>query len=579
MALPNDEAPQASSLGRYHLIASLGQGGMANVYLAVVGGPGSFSKLMVLKALRSDVQAAPEFIQMFLDEARLSARFNHPNIVQAYEVGEANGTYFIAMEYLDGQTLRSVQRKFAGAFPLEEELRVLADTARGLHYAHELRDFTGVPLNVVHRDVSPQNIFLTYDGQVKLLDFGIAKAVDSEHLTQVGLIKGKIEYIAPEQARGDPVDRRADVFALGAMAWEAVTRQRFAGGPNLAAVTKLHKRLTGGEPDVLQLQPEAPEKLVRLIRRALALDPAYRFETAAAFATEIDEFLDSMNLRPSPMTLRERLARPFMAERARINSVIEEQLKRLGQRGVQDSGIPRIERTDLTLTLSGSSAGTPSRPGGVLPSATPLRQRLPQSRRMRTAVALGAVAIGGAVALVLSVPPSQPSSQPIEATGAIPSAKLPIEALAPVAPAPTPQPEMISLRVEVEPATADARLDDVALATTPFEGRLRRDGQVHYVEASAPGFEKTRLAVTFDRDRSLHLQLKPALAPSPALDRPARAHVESRREARAATESGLGATPASSANADLPGESSPGSSLVSRRKVGTHIDKANPYLD
>jgi serine/threonine-protein kinase len=570
----NDDAPQASSLGRYHLIASLGQGGMASVYLAVVGGPGSFSKLMVLKALRSDVQAAPEFIQMFLDEARLSARFNHPNIVQAYEVGEANGTYFLAMEYLDGQTLRAVQRKFAGAFPLEEELRVLADTARGLHYAHDTRDFTGAPLNVVHRDVSPQNIFLTYDGQVKLLDFGIAKAVDSEHLTQVGLIKGKIEYIAPEQARGDPVDRRADIFALGAMAWEAVTRQRFAGGPKLTAVTKLHKRLTGGESDVLELQPEAPEKLVRLIRRAIALDPAYRFETAAAFASEIDEFLDSMNLRPSPTTLRERLARPFMAERARINSVIEEQLKRLGQRGVHGAGIPLIERTDLTLTLSGSTSSGLSRPGGAFPSATPLRHERPRrTPRLRTAVTVCAVAVGGAVALAFTVPPSRPTSQLVPPAGAIQSATPPVTTVASVAPTPAPQPEMISLHIQLEPTGARVLLDDVPLVSTPFDGLLRRDGQVHYLEASAPGYEKTRMAVPFDRDRSLHIALK-AATPEPSANRP----VKLRAEARPASEP-RSAQPSAPSSSDTTSDSAPGSSLVSRRKVGAHIDKANPYLD
>jgi eukaryotic-like serine/threonine-protein kinase len=577
VALPVDEAPQETSLGRYNLIASLGQGGMANVYLAVVGGPGSFSKLLVIKALRTDVQAAPEFVQMFLDEARLSARFNHPNIVQTYEVGEANGIYFIAMEYLDGQTLRTVQRKLAAALPLEEELRVLADTARGLHYAHETRDFSGAPLNVVHRDVSPQNVILTYDGQVKLLDFGIAKAMDSEHLTQVGLIKGKIEYIAPEQARGDRVDRRADIFALGVMAWEAVTRQRFAGGPKVSAVTKLHKRLTGGEPDVLEVQPEAPEKLVKLVRRAIALDPAHRFETAAAFATEIEDFLDSMNLRPSATTLSERLARPFMSERARISSVIEEQLKRLGQRA-RGSEIPHIERFDVTLSGAAFNTASHQRPieAQLAPTpAPPPPGALSQStlRRLRVPLLIAAGTGVCATALAVMLSPSQPAPQPITqsvANDAPAGMQVHEPSAPPLAPA------TIAFHVDIEPALARVTLDQVQLPSGPYDAQLRRDVEQHYVEASAPGYETTKLAVTFDRDRSLHIALKPA--PTAAVER-ARTKGEPRRETRPASEP---APSTSSSPASLPesrGEAAPGAPLVSRRRVGAHIDKHNPYLD
>src|SRR3954451_1865397 len=164
--LSTDGALGASSFGKYRLIASLGQGGMANVYLAVVLGPAGFNKLLVVKALREDVLGnSEEFVHMFLDEARLSARLNHPNIVQTYEIGESDGRFFIAMEYLEGQPLRVAQRKLGPiGLPLEEELRIVAETARGLHYAHELKGLNGESLEVVHRDVSPQNVFLTYEG-------------------------------------------------------------------------------------------------------------------------------------------------------------------------------------------------------------------------------------------------------------------------------------------------------------------------------------------------------------------------------------------------------------------------------
>ena len=215
---------------------------MAKVYLGLMAGPAGFNKLLVIKVLnRDDANAGSEDnVQLFWDEARLAARVIHPNIVHTYEVGEVDGRYFLAMEYLDGQSYRTLQGRMVRS-PLGpcEELRIISETARGLHYSHDLKDFKGEPLGVVHRDVSPQNVFITYDGQVKLLDFGIAKTYDAGHKTQVGVIKGKLDYIAPEQLSGDDVDHRADIFALGIMLWEAVTGQRFAGGRKIAEVSKI----------------------------------------------------------------------------------------------------------------------------------------------------------------------------------------------------------------------------------------------------------------------------------------------------------------------------------------------------
>ncbi|HEX6240152.1 MAG TPA: serine/threonine-protein kinase, partial [Polyangiales bacterium] len=233
------EAAQPRSLGNYNLLASLATGGMAKVYLALRAGPAGFNKLLVVKVLRDDGPGGVEDgLSMFWDEARLAAQLVHPNIVHTYEVGENQGEYFLAMEYLDGQSYRAVSKRAAGRGPLSlaEHLRILSESARGLHYAHQLKDFSGQPLGVVHRDVSPQNIFVTYDGQVKVLDFGIAKTRDAEHKTQVGVIKGKIDYMAPEQLRGSELDGRADVFALGVMLWEAISGVSFAGGRQVPQV-------------------------------------------------------------------------------------------------------------------------------------------------------------------------------------------------------------------------------------------------------------------------------------------------------------------------------------------------------
>jgi eukaryotic-like serine/threonine-protein kinase len=215
------DAPQDAT-GRYQLITKLGHGGMARVLLMVARGRSGVSKLLVVKELLAEIKEDPEFLAMFLDEARLAARLNHPNVVQTYEVSEDGPTPVIVMEYLEGQSLAAVLNRIGRAqMPLQLHLHILLQALTGLHYAHELRDFDGTPLGVVHRDVSPQNIFVTYEGQVKLVDFGIAKASSSSGRTRTGVFKGKVAYASPEQTASSTVDRRSDVFAVGVMRWRS----------------------------------------------------------------------------------------------------------------------------------------------------------------------------------------------------------------------------------------------------------------------------------------------------------------------------------------------------------------------
>src|SRR6185437_8026107 len=238
----------ANTLGKYRLIAELGHGGMAEVYLAVVRGPAGFNKLVVIKQIRPQLAEDPEFLAMFLDEARLAARLSHPNVVQTNEVGQEGSRYFIAMEYLEGQPLNRVLHRVqkTGGIPLALHVKILSDVLGGLHHAHELADFDGTPLEVVHRDVTPHNVFITYDGQVKVVDFGIAKALNSSAETRTGVLKGKVAYMAPEQARGERCDRRADVFSVGVMLWEAATGRRLWKG--VPDITILQRLLAGDIP-------------------------------------------------------------------------------------------------------------------------------------------------------------------------------------------------------------------------------------------------------------------------------------------------------------------------------------------
>ncbi|MDB4940788.1 MAG: serine/threonine protein kinase, partial [Labilithrix sp.] len=223
------EGTPTTAFGKYQLFASLGRGGMADVFLAVARGQMGFNKLAVVKRLRQALAEEAAFRTMFLDEARLAARLSHPNIVHTYEVGEQDGVYFIAMEYLEGQSLNKVMkealRRKDGLEP-EVSARIIADALGGLGYAHGLADYDGRPLGIIHRDVSPHNIFVTYDGHTKLVDFGIAKAALSSTETEVGVLKGKVAYMSPEQAMGGRIDQRADIFAMGIVLWELLARQR-----------------------------------------------------------------------------------------------------------------------------------------------------------------------------------------------------------------------------------------------------------------------------------------------------------------------------------------------------------------
>ncbi len=280
-----------AALGKYHIFATLGRGGMADVYLAVARGPVGFNKLVVIKRLRAQLAEEPTFRQMFLDEARLAARLNHPNIVQTFEVGEENGTYFIAMEYLEGQALNRlirevIKQNVAIAPPLCA--KIAADALLALTYAHGLRDYDGSPLGIIHRDVSPHNVFVTYDGQVKLVDFGIAKAASTTTETEVGVLKGKVAYMAPEQALGGAIDARADVFSMGILLWELLTRQRLLPGDN-AAVT-LHRLMNQPIPRASSVMSLPPE-LDAIVARALEKDPMRRFQSAAEMRDALEGFV------------------------------------------------------------------------------------------------------------------------------------------------------------------------------------------------------------------------------------------------------------------------------------------------
>jgi serine/threonine-protein kinase len=289
---PSQELNGPVQFGRYTVLARLGSGGMAEVLLAMFRGDHGFQKLVVLKRMHAQLASDAHFVRMFLDEARLAARLSHPNVVATSEVGEVDGVYFLAMEYLEGLSFDRIARYFVGGdtpIPLPFLLRVLCDILEGLHHAHELRDYDGSPLRVVHRDVTPSNIFVTVDGVAKVLDFGIAKAAMQDEATRTGTLKGKLSYMAPEQFYPDPVDRRVDLWALGVVLWEMCTGRRLFKGANDAATYR--NIISADVPSLSRYRPDAPASLDAVIAGALARDRDQRYPDAEHLRRALESVL------------------------------------------------------------------------------------------------------------------------------------------------------------------------------------------------------------------------------------------------------------------------------------------------
>jgi serine/threonine protein kinase/ABC-type branched-subunit amino acid transport system substrate-binding protein len=332
MAQVQSETLGTDLAGRYRFIGEIGRGGMANVYLtATRGALGGFQKLVVIKILRADLAEEQEFREMFLAEARLAARLNHPNVVHTYDVGEDDGRYYLAMEYVEGQSLESIRHSamMARTFTPRMQLQVLVKALTGLHYAHELADYDGKPLNVVHRDVTPSNILVGYDGRVKLVDFGVAKALDSGTQTRAGVVKGKTGYMAPESfIDSSHVDRRADIYSIGVLIWETLVGRRM--WKQLGTADRLQKAIEGEIEPLRPLIPELPAKLEQICSKALKVKPEERYRTAAELQADLEAFLDQFPPRPAEREISTVLTDGFAEERQRLKTVIEHQLKNDG---------------------------------------------------------------------------------------------------------------------------------------------------------------------------------------------------------------------------------------------------------
>ncbi len=280
-------------LGRYHLIERIGAGGMARLYRGFTYEEDGFRRDVAVKLLLpvADGEKRERYVKMLTDEFRLISRLRHPNIVEVYELGEADGELFIAMEYVDGRDLRTSllrARRLARPLPVEDAAHLVAEALDGLHHAHQACDEQGRPLGIVHRDVSPANVLIGFDGHVRLCDFGIAKARDSQVRTRAGIIKGKVRYMSPEQARGKPLDARSDVFATGSVLYEILSGQPPFTGRNELEIIRAVRR--AAPPPIREVAPHVPEPLARIVEHAMAPSPAARFPDAGTFRDALKAF-------------------------------------------------------------------------------------------------------------------------------------------------------------------------------------------------------------------------------------------------------------------------------------------------
>jgi serine/threonine-protein kinase len=288
-------------LGKYKLVKLIASGGMAEVYLARQAGAAGFEKLVCLKRIVPHLARDKQFVEMFLNEARLAARLDHPNIVSIFDLGEVNGNYFIAMEFIDGPSLRAIHKTAADRgelLPVPETCKIVSMAAGGLQYAHDLAGSDGRPLGLVHRDISPDNILVHRNGAAKVVDFGIAKAANSSSQTRTGTLKGKVAYMPPEQLRGEELDRRTDVFALGVVLYELLAGRRpWEGVSDVALIGKI---MTEKPQPLAELRPDAPPELCAIVEKALAKDRAQRYQSCHELQADLESLVTQMGQSLTP---------------------------------------------------------------------------------------------------------------------------------------------------------------------------------------------------------------------------------------------------------------------------------------
>ncbi|MBN8612460.1 MAG: serine/threonine protein kinase [Deltaproteobacteria bacterium] len=488
--------PTARRIGRHEILGHLAAGGMAEILLARVVGPHGFERPVVIKRILPHLATQPGFVEMFTDEARIAASIRHANVVQVYELGSDAGELYLVMEYLEGESLAGLQRRLvATRGSLEPALAawIVAEACAGLHAAHELESAEGRPLGVVHRDVSPQNLFVGYDGTVKVLDFGIAKAADRLTATETGALKGKIGYMSPEQCSHAALDRRSDVFALGTVLAELVSGRRLFR--RATQVLSIRAIVDDPIPDPLALHPSFPEPLAAIVRRALSRDRDARQASAAVMRAELLAAIATLDPSAGTDALATRMQTTFATRIAEKKDM----LRRL-RSGSSVSRLPAAD-ADLAVELPGLDADTQVE--------GPTRRDGARDRARSPLVWL--VLATSTLAIALVVASWATASSPSTATAPLPTTPATTASVAPTGHAPSPPslPTDVQLDVASSPDGARVMIDGEARGETPTRITLPRDEVMHELRLEREGFEPHVEPVLALRDVALRVQLEP----------------------------------------------------------------------
>ena len=492
------------SIGRYQILGLLATGGMAEVLLAKLHGPAGFERAVVLKRVLTHFARQPEFRTMFLDEARVVAGLRHPNVVQVQELGEDGDELFIVMEYVEGETVASLLKRLGtlrDRMPFAVAAHIVAEACAGLHAAHELRDERGNPREIVHRDVSPQNVMVTYDGSVKVLDFGIARAADRSTTTDAGVMKGKLGYMSPEQCQQQRLDRRSDVFSLGILLYELSTGQRlFARDTHLAAI-----RAVCDEPIPSPASRVAgySERLDAIVKRALARDRDGRYATAAEMRRDLVAAARALDPEGIPQEHLAAMMPSLFADRIEEK---QEMLRRLSV-GSALTHIPAPEvKSEPTAALA--ERGTSS---AVVVEARGSPTRRPALTAVGVALLAVTVASVGAY-LVLRAPASPVVGERAHVARPPPTTS-PAAPQAPEAPLVTRAPPehsraaRVRLQIETTPSGARVTLGTVVLGETPLDVHVARGLEPAELTIARDGYVEARERLVPDTDQRLRLTL------------------------------------------------------------------------
>ena len=347
----NMAASEPRKIDRYEILGKIAEGGMAEIFLAKQSGMEGFEKMVALKCILPSLMNDEDFVTMFLDEARIAARLNHPNIAQIYDLGRTEETLYIAMEHVSGRNLQQILfREFEKKrqIPIHHVCKILAGVCEGLHYAHEKKDLSGASLNLVHRDVTPQNILVSFDGNVKLVDFGIAKASSQVGETRAGVLKGKYAYMSPEQVRGWPLDARSDLFSVGVVLYELTGRRPFEQSEGVDTL----RAIMGKKPvNPLKYNPEIPTGVMRILGRCLEKNPDRRYQSAQEAQSDFEDFLATSQELSTSVRLARYLEELFASElerqdgRVHVSGVGEVLLPA----GLQEPGSEAPEASDASV--------------------------------------------------------------------------------------------------------------------------------------------------------------------------------------------------------------------------------------